>query len=198
MTLLRWLTFVLGSQTVIFTVLLFRIYFFLLALVFVLQWLTLHWGILIMLLSQFPLTFHHIYNAMPLFIALLMTILVLIGMGFVIIWEMFHEWLSLNSVLLLLLVNFLSRSGCNSYIYPSSKVSGQASLISVVFSCLWCCHRNHFFGLFEKDKSSESKLKFRLAIKSVLEAAKLAYANKTKESITSQQLGSGDFLTNCQ
>ena len=31
--------------------------FFLLTLVFVLQWLSLHWKILIMLLSQFPLTF---------------------------------------------------------------------------------------------------------------------------------------------
>ena len=33
-----------------------------------------------MLLSQFPLTFHHIHNTMPCFITLLMTILVLIGM----------------------------------------------------------------------------------------------------------------------
>ena len=39
------------------TVLLFWIYFFLLTPVFVLQWLSLHWEILIMLLSQFPLTF---------------------------------------------------------------------------------------------------------------------------------------------
>ena len=39
------------------TVLLFWIYLFLLMLVFVLQWLSLHWEILIMLLSQFPLTF---------------------------------------------------------------------------------------------------------------------------------------------
>ena len=54
MTLLRWLTFLLGSQTVILIVLLFWIYFFLLMLVFVLQWLSLHWEILIMFLSQFP------------------------------------------------------------------------------------------------------------------------------------------------
>ena len=46
---------------------------FLLTLVFVLQWLSLHWEMLIMLLSQFPLTSHR-------FIAYLMTILVLIGM----------------------------------------------------------------------------------------------------------------------
>ena len=46
MTLLRWLTFLLGSQTVILTVLLFWIYLFLLTLVFVLQWLSLYWEIL--------------------------------------------------------------------------------------------------------------------------------------------------------
>ena len=57
MTLLRWLTFLLGCPIVILTVLLFWIYFALLTLVFVLQWLSFHWEILIMLLSQFPLTF---------------------------------------------------------------------------------------------------------------------------------------------
>ena len=57
-------------------------------------------------------------------------------------------------------------------------------------------HRNHFFRLYQQNKSSESKVKFRLAsnrCKRVLEAAKLAYATKTKESITSQKLGSRDF-----
>ena len=47
-------------------------------------------------------------------------------------------------------------------------------------------HRNHFFCLYQKNKFSESKVKFRQAsnhCKRVLEAAKLAYANKTKESI---------------
>ena len=42
-TLLRWLTFVLRSQTVIRIVLLFWICFFVPILVFVLQWLSLHW-----------------------------------------------------------------------------------------------------------------------------------------------------------
>ena len=57
-------------------------------------------------------------------------------------------------------------------------------------------HRNHFFRLYQREKSSDSKVKFRHAskrCKRVLEAAKLAYANKTKESITSQKLGSRDF-----
>ena len=56
-------------------------------------------------------------------------------------------------------------------------------------------HRNHFH-LSQRDKSSDSKVRFRQAsnrCKRVLEAAKLAYANKTKESITSQKLGSRDF-----
>ena len=50
--------------------------------------------------------------------------------------------------------------------------------------------------MYQKDKSSDSKIKFRQAInrcKRVLEAAKLAYANKTKGSITSQKLDSWDF-----
>ena len=57
-------------------------------------------------------------------------------------------------------------------------------------------HRNHFFYLYPQNKSSESKAKFRQAsncCKRVLEAAKLAYATKTKEFIISQKLGSRDF-----
>ena len=57
-------------------------------------------------------------------------------------------------------------------------------------------YRNHFFHLYQKDKSSDYKVKFRQVsnpCETVLEAAKLAYANKTKESITSQKLGSRDF-----
>ena len=72
-------------QDVILTVLLFWIYFFLLMLVFVLQSLSLHWVILIILLSQFLLTFHQIHHGMPRFIAYLMIILLLIGTVFVII-----------------------------------------------------------------------------------------------------------------
>ena len=50
--------------------------------------------------------------------------------------------------------------------------------------------------MYQQNKSSESKVKFRQdsnRCRRVLEAAKLAYANKTKESITSQKLGSRDF-----
>ena len=53
-----------------------------------------------------------------------------------------------------------------------------------------------FFCLYQKDKSSDFKVKFRQAskrYKMVIETAKLAYANKTKESITFQKLDSRDF-----
>ena len=62
MTLPRWPTFLLGLQTVIPIVLLLWIYFFLLTLEFALKWLSLHWEILIVLLS------HQIYNGMSCFI----------------------------------------------------------------------------------------------------------------------------------
>ena len=57
-------------------------------------------------------------------------------------------------------------------------------------------HRNHFLRLYQQNKSFESKVKFIQAsnrCKRVLEAAKLTYATKAKESITSQKLGSQDF-----
>ena len=83
-TLLTWLTFLLGSQTAILSVLLF-------------------WSIssdasICSTMGNFPplensdhvvisvfIDFHHIYNRMPRFIAMLVTILVLIGTVFVII-----------------------------------------------------------------------------------------------------------------
>ena len=96
------LTFLLGFLTVTLTVLLFWISFFFPSLVFVLQWLSIHWEILIMFFSQFLLTFHQTLNETPHFIAKLLTILELIRMVFVIIWEMFHGRISLNSMLHLL------------------------------------------------------------------------------------------------
>ena len=56
--------------------------------------------------------------------------------------------------------------------------------------------RNQFFRLCQKDKSSESKVKFMQAsnrCKRIPEASNLAYGNKTKQSITSQKLGSWGF-----
>ena len=56
--------------------------------------------------------------------------------------------------------------------------------------------KKSLFCLYQQNKSFESEVKFRQAsnyCKRVLEAAKLANATKTKESITSQKPGSRDF-----
>ena len=79
-----------------------------------------------------------------------------------------------------------------------TQTSGQTSLISMVFtSCTPAIiHRNHFFRLYQQNISSESKVKFRQAsncCKSVLEAAKLAHANKTKSSSLPRNLALGTF-----
>ena len=50
--------------------------------------------------------------------------------------------------------------------------------------------------MYQRDKSYDSKVNFRQTSnrwKRVSEAAKLAYANKTKEFITSQKIGFRDF-----
>ena len=76
-----------------------------------------------------------------------MTILVLIGTVFVIICEMFHGRISLNSVLVLLLVNFVSGFRLKlMHIYPSSKVLGQphsSSWFSAARAAA-IVQRNHF------------------------------------------------------
>ena len=79
---------------------------------------------------------------------------------------------------------------------PKYQVKPHSSLWFSAASAAALVHRNHFFRLYQKNNSSESKVKFRQArncCKMVLEAAKLAYANKIKESITSQKLGCRDF-----
>ena len=63
-------------------------------------------------------------------------------------------------------------------------------------------YTNHFFCFYQQHKTSISKVKLRQTnncYKRVLEAAKLTYANKTKEAITSQKRCYQDFweIANC-
>ena len=102
-------------------------------------------------------------------------------------------------VLLLLLFNVLSRIRLElMYMSPHCKCQVKAHS-SPWFSAVCAAaivHRNHFFRFYQQSKSSESNVKFRQAsngCKRVLEAAKLAYGNKSKQSITTQKLGSQDF-----
>ena len=132
MTLLRWLTFLLGSLTVTVTVL-------------------------------------------------------LIETVFVIIWEMFHERIFLNPAFLLLLVNFVSWFSLE-LMFIFLIVNIRTNLTHIYgFSAVRTAaifHKNHFFLLYQQNKYSESKVKLGQAnncCKRVL--TKLAYANKTRESI---------------
>ena len=80
---------------------------------------------------------------------------------------------------------------CKYQVKPHSSPSFSAACAAGIVQ------RNHFLCLHQQNKSSESKIKFRQAsnhCKRVLNAAKLAYATKTKESITSQKLGSQKLL----
>ena len=57
-------------------------------------------------------------------------------------------------------------------------------------------HRNHFFRLYQHNKYSESKVKFRQAsncCKRVSGAVELAYANKTKRPSLPRNLALGNF-----
>ena len=128
-----------------------------------------------------------------------MTILMLTGIVFKTISEMFHGRIPLNSVLLLLLVNYVS--GFRLELMYISLIASISSSLFPWFSAACAAaivHRNHFFRLQQQNKSSESKVKFRQAssnrCKSVLKAAKLAYVNNTKKSpITFQKRRSRDF-----
>ena len=125
------------------------IYFLLLILVFVIQQLFLHWEILIMSLSPFPLTFHRTQNVMPCFITYLMTILAMIRTVVVIISQTFNTKMSLNSILLLLLVNFVSVFRLELMYISITKVLGQASSPWFSVACAAAIlHRNKFFHLY--------------------------------------------------
>ena len=96
-----------------------------------------------------------------------------------------------------MLVNFVSRFRLELMYTPHRKYKVKPHS-SPWFSaaCAAIAHRNNFFRFYQQNKSSESKVKFRQAsnpCQSVLEAAKVAYTTETKESITSQKLGSRDL-----
>ena len=121
-----------------------------------------------------------------------MIIFLLIGAVFVIIWEMFHGAISVSQCF----------CHCWGILWVAPGWNWRISIvshISIVFRC-WCychmAHRNHFFRLYQQNKSSESKVKFLQATnfcKSDPEAVKLAYTNKTKAFTSFQKLGSQDF-----
>ena len=135
-------------------------------LVFVSQWLSLHWEILIIFLSQFQLTSQQAQKRIFCFIAQLITFLVLIGIVFVKIFshEMFRGRISFNSVLLLLLMNFVSGFRLE-LMYISLIVSIRSNFTHLhafqVLVLLPQFIEINFFVCTNRIKSSESKVKFR-------------------------------------
>ena len=75
------------------------------------------------------------------------------------------------------------------------QVKSPSSLRFLAACAAAIVHRNHFFVCTNRINLLNLILNLRASnhCKRVLEAAKLAYATKTKESITSQKLGSQDF-----
>ena len=106
--------------------------------------------------------------------------------------ELSHGRISLTLVLLVLVVNFVSEFRLE-LVYISLIVYVRSSL--TYLHGFHSLHKSLFF-FFCNNSKSESKVMFRQAsnlCKWVLEAAKLAYVNKAKESITSQKLVYWDF-----
>ena len=71
----------------------------------------------------------------------------------------------------------------------------------MVFNCLCCCQSSYksFFCLYQHNKSSESKVKFRRAsnrCERIPQDDKVGYANKIKAFMTSQKPGSRE-MANC-
>ena len=122
----------------------------------------------------------------------------LIETVFIIIWEMFHGRISLNSASAAAASEFSEwvQVGIDVYIpHRKNQIKPHSSpWFSAAFAAA-IVHRNHFFRLYQKDKSSDSKVKFRQVLilaKGFLKLPKLHMLIK-QESITSQKLGPWDF-----
>ena len=105
---------------------------------------------------------------------------------------MFHVRISLNSVLLLLLVNFVSGFRLE-LMYISLIIIIRSSLMHVHGFQLLVLLLQFIEVIFFICTNRINLLKFSQAsnhCKRILQAAKFAYANETKEFIISEELGS--------
>ena len=157
MTLLTLLTLLLRSLTVTFTILLFYISFFLDTTICSIMTVPslensdhvtvcFHW-VSVKLETGCTVSSH-------------MTILVLIGTAFVIIWEKFRGKISLNS-LLLLLVNFMSgfKLELSGILYLKYQAKSHTHLhVFQLLALRATLCSNHFFRLCQQNKSSQIKV----------------------------------------
>ena len=96
-----------------------------------------------------------------------MNILALIGTVLVIISEMFYGRISLNWVFLLLInfVNLNPQVRIDVYVpHPKHQVKPHSSSWFSAACAAAIVHRNHFFRLYQQNKSSESKVKSRQVV----------------------------------
>ena len=117
------------------------------------------------------------FPSVSLFIAQLMNILALIRTVFVIIWEMLHGSISLNSVLLLLVLNFVSSSRLELMSLNENVRSSLIHLLGFQQLVLYPKLIEIFFCLYQQKKFTTSKLKLKQVsnrLNMVLEVAKLA------------------------
>ena len=126
-----------------------------------------------------------------------MTILVLIRTVFVIIWGIFHGRISLNSVLLLLLVNFMSGFRLE-LMYISVIVNIRSKPHSSPWFSAACViaivHRNHFFLCTNRIKFwIKSKDRLAIAAKGCVKLLNLHMLIKQKSPSLARNLAFGTF-----
>ena len=161
---LHTVNFLLRSLTVTLTVLLFWIYFYILTLVFVLHWLSLHWEILVMLLPQFPLTFHQTQMGFP--VSLYSFWLFSCWLGSLCDHLRDVPWKNIFKLgasaaaasefgVWVLVWNDVYIPHCKLQVNPHSFPWLSASCAAAII------YRNPFFCLYQQNESSESKGNFR-------------------------------------
>ena len=112
---------------------------------------------------------------------------------------MFHERISLISVLLLLLTNFVNGFCLELIVYiPYHKyqVRPHASPWFSADCAVAIDHRNHFFRLYQQNKSLESKAKLRrlvIVVKEFLKHPNLHVLRKQKSLSLPRKLALGTF-----
>ena len=163
----RWLIFLLCSLTVILSQSCsLDLFLFLLILVFILQWLSFHCKILIISVSQFPLTIHYTKKQDALFYRIAYDYFHADWDGLQdhlgdVPWEdifklsassatsEFCEWFQVGIDVYI--------PHCKYQVKPHSSPWFSAACAAAIV------HRNHFFQLYQHNKSFESKLKLRQA-----------------------------------
>ena len=130
------------------------------------------------------------------FVLYRIAILVLIGMVFVIIWEIWEDIFKLRASAAVSEFCEWIQIGIDDYIlHCKYQIKSHSSPWFSAACAAAIVHGNHFFRLYRQNKYQHNVKLWQTihCCKRVPEVGKLACATKTKESITSQKLGCRDF-----